>query len=502
MDYSVYSYNQVFYGVVGFELFLIFLSVFIGWAIVEKTKKQTNWTNLKSFHRKTSVIEALPLIPSLFLIWTDHVYFIDAMDAYPFILCQISVIVLFRIIELYKSYEIEQKAGKFANPKSFFEKIKFACFKFNYLNRKYFSSYLSAAGIIYSSVLSFNIMTKTPSDVLHPLISHIVIKGEIQKELPELKKDKPKVENTFSAQFEESFTNEITKALDDQKMADINLIRWLVSNGALNEKTNESVLLKAIELESHELLSFLLSKGANPNHLLSYDHEELGKYRLMPLEGAFMQGDLKAVDLLIKAGANPALRSHKDLPLLYYASYARSVETLEKAQKLFPSTKLNILDQYGHTPLYLAAIPSYKRFSSENDVEYVPRDTAIAKFLLDQGADPNFLTGEDHNKSAVIDLASEFENIEMLKLLIDHGADVNQKDNDGASAIFSAAKADDHETMAFLIEHGAKIDLTKELEEKILKAYKPQNAKRIITNIKKYTTDEDNRIPASEEEIQ
>lgn len=56
----------------------------------------------------------------------------------------------------------------------------------------------------------------------------------------------------------------------------------------------------------------------------------------------------------------------------------------------------------------------------------------IVRFLINNGADVN---AKDNNGQTALILAVDGRNIELVKYLVSHGADVNAKDNDGETAL-------------------------------------------------------------------
>ncbi|EAY12469.1 ankyrin repeat protein, putative [Trichomonas vaginalis G3] len=81
-----------------------------------------------------------------------------------------------------------------------------------------------------------------------------------------------------------------------------------------------------------------------------------------------------------------------------------------------------------------------------------------AKLLLNRNCDPNKAV----RGFTTLHLCAEYgsENNEMIKLLIDNGADPNKKDNDGESPLHICAANDKQDKAKFFIENGAEIDLT------------------------------------------
>lgn len=95
-------------------------------------------------------------------------------------------------------------------------------------------------------------------------------------------------------------------------------------------------------------------------------------------------------------------------------------------------------DLDGRTALSLAV--SYENFE-------------IAKFALDHGANPNITA--THNELTPLMIASERGDLELMKWLIDAGADVNYKNSRNVTALWSAASAEKVEACKILVEAGA-----------------------------------------------
>ena len=83
--------------------------------------------------------------------------------------------------------------------------------------------------------------------------------------------------------------------------------------------------------------------------------------------------------------------------------------------------------------------------------------TETVKLLLDKGADVNMKT--DNGYTALIE-ASENGHIEIVKLLLDKGADVNAKDNGGNTPLILASMCGRIEVVSMLLENGADVNAT------------------------------------------
>jgi len=103
------------------------------------------------------------------------------------------------------------------------------------------------------------------------------------------------------------------------------------------------------------------------------------------------------------------------------------------------SKSLNLRGPNGSTPFMFAALYS---------------DAATVSELLEKGADPN--RRNDANATALMWAA---DNLEKTRVLVEHGAEVNARSNDGRSPLaIAASKAGAGPIVKFLLEHGAKPD--------------------------------------------
>ena len=87
----------------------------------------------------------------------------------------------------------------------------------------------------------------------------------------------------------------------------------------------------------------------------------------------------------------------------------------------------------------------------------------MTEFLLENGADPNFLSNiwdeTPNDGEAYLPLSTVCNgkyNTKFIKLLIDHGANVN--DDRAILPICEAASSNDKQKIEYLLEHGADIN--------------------------------------------
>ncbi len=131
---------------------------------------------------------------------------------------------------------------------------------------------------------------------------------------------------------------------------------------------------------------------------------------------------------------------------------------------------INLKNKMGRTPLDLAVIS---------------KKTAVAEFLIEQGAEPSLFTqviqgdvesvsnqleaGKDPNTSfggfgTLLYLATKHAPIEMVQTLLAHGANVNAQTSSGETPLHVAAERGDLQLVRLLVENGARVKFKPETE--------------------------------------
>jgi ankyrin repeat protein len=180
----------------------------------------------------------------------------------------------------------------------------------------------------------------------------------------------------------------------------------------------------AVVTHDHERLRALLSGGDSPNYFSS-------RFRL-PITMACQLGDLEAVQILVRGGAN-----------------------------------VNLFDKQDQNALIAAAM------NIEN------KRPEIMRYLLANQADPN-LSSPSSGESAFFE-ALRIGDADLLSILIGAGADVNLPDKDGESPLLFVALRNNARLADFLKSRGAR--LVSPEEEFILAASRGDTAalQRILT---------------------
>lgn len=185
-----------------------------------------------------------------------------------------------------------------------------------------------------------------------------------------------------------------------------------------------------------KMLKLLLEKGADPN--LKTEADDNALMEILWKEKV----DPEAVQLLIDHGLDIEFMSRK----YYHVTALMRAANLGhfEAVKVLIEKGANIsIRSKGNETALSNAIQSSKKNKSQ-----------IIKYLIDHGADVNDTTS--YGDTSLIRACEDGE-IELIKYLIAKGADINQKGSLGATPLHEAARNGHLEIVKLLIENGAEI---------------------------------------------
>jgi ankyrin repeat protein len=149
------------------------------------------------------------------------------------------------------------------------------------------------------------------------------------------------------------------------------------------------------------------------------------------------QGNIKPSDTTAAAPTAISGLSEEDR-VAFFVNHARNGECAEVAKSLAEGQPIDQIDSLGQTAL-IAAV-------SHNSLDCV-------KLLLDHQANANLPDGSGW--TPLIYGAYFGANDELLTALINHGADVNGRNDRGVTALFLASASGHEDQVRFLLGHGA-----------------------------------------------
>jgi hypothetical protein len=183
----------------------------------------------------------------------------------------------------------------------------------------------------------------------------------------------------------------------------------------------------------HDLVEHLITKHPQ-------DVNANGGHYVRPLVAALAGEHFQTADLLRHNGADLNVRGHLWRNPLHTAAVSGNFEVVRKLIEYDPAC-IEARDEYGQTPLLLV---SYGRNS---------KDDSVFRILLEHGADIN---AKRQDGQTPLHEASHNGALEVVRLLLEHGADVEAKGYDCKTALQFAAEKGHDKVVEFLREHGAK----------------------------------------------
>jgi ankyrin repeat protein len=251
----------------------------------------------------------------------------------------------------------------------------------------------------------------------------------------------------------------------------IEAARLLLEEGADPNATEawggQTALMWAVAQGQLDMIELLIDAGADVDaqatardwerHVTAEPRiKELFAAGLTPLLYAAREGCVTCARRLVEAGADVDLADPDGVTPLMMALMNRRFDAA--AYLVEAGAAVNVWDWWGRTPLYHAA--DMNRMPTSGRREYPALDEAagldVARMLLERGADPNLRlklipperavvadrVADDHvvnvGTTALI-RAAYGADVDMVRLLLEHGADATIRSGRKVSAVFAAA---------------------------------------------------------------
>jgi hypothetical protein len=174
-----------------------------------------------------------------------------------------------------------------------------------------------------------------------------------------------------------------------------------------------------------------------------------GGYYLTPLVAALAGKHFQTAKILRHSGADPNVQFLARNTVLHAAASYGDVEMARVLLNL--EADVNIQNEYGCTPLNYV-LGSDSLASSVEVSNYQESLANVARLLLDHGADINT---RDNNGEIPLHIAVSNRYIELVRVLLEYGADVGAEDMEGRTPFSLAKERQSDEIMKLLVEHGA-----------------------------------------------
>jgi quinoprotein dehydrogenase-associated probable ABC transporter substrate-binding protein len=273
-----------------------------------------------------------------------------------------------------------------------------------------------------------------------PLVqcSRCIVSGDIPAHGTYFTKSPERARNIFLTPLPEKQTTvDKSKASADQVVTDSRVEEWLKDGSSLDQE-----LSNAVVASDRDRVAFLLGKGA--------DIGKLNQQGLAPLHTAARQRDSDMIAFLIEKGADVNERDKDGWTPLLHASFRNHVPSVAALAK--SGADLNEAAPGGFTPLSVA-IAEGKFFA--------------AKALLDAGASVDRPAGADELTPLMLIASQPLQeqrtaslnqgpsSVDIARILIADGADVNAKSKKGVTPLMVAAAHDNPPLVSLLLQKGA-----------------------------------------------
>ena len=233
------------------------------------------------------------------------------------------------------------------------------------------------------------------------------------------------------------------------------LVKYLVEKGA-DVNNGISPLLIACDRNNIEIVKYLVEKGADVNT------KDING--VTPLLIACERNDINIVKHLVENGANVNEKNRFEITPLITACQKNDIEIVKYlVQK---GADINAKNDDAITPLMIACqgndIKIMKNLFEKGEFEKkfyntvdVKINIEIVKYLVEKGANVN---AKNYNRSTPLIIACYENDIEIVKYLVEKGADVNTKDINGVTPLLIACERNDINIVKHLVENGANVN--------------------------------------------
>jgi ankyrin repeat protein len=270
----------------------------------------------------------------------------------------------------------------------------------------------------------------------------------------------------------------ITPLLQASRYGDAELIQALLDAGAditITHPSGETALMAAARSGSVEAVTLLLEHGADPNAVEDLQHQTA-------LMWATVEGHLGVVDALLDAGANPNMqarvseltkRNKADFPsggftALMFA--ARDANESISWRLVEGGADLNLTNGDGATAMMIAIVNDRFDYAKKLlDLGADPNDGSLYQAVLMRDATTDWLAKDGTQWRA--DYPNELTALDLVRIYLEAGADPNKPfvgqfhstsmccdTKENTTPLFRAAVAADVEALKLLIEHGGDVE--------------------------------------------
>lgn len=205
---------------------------------------------------------------------------------------------------------------------------------------------------------------------------------------------------------------------------------------------------------AHTHLNMALKRGQY-NEILKHHQNLLRVHAGNVFIHAVKKGDMKTIQRLIKGDRNiPPINIHHTSQ---DHSYDYEEQAIHIASRLGKLALVRLLLKAGASPNAKTTYDEYRPLHSVAISDHRRGD--IAKELLAQGASVDARSDEDTMEITPLMRASMDGNLPVVRVLIEHGANVNARSLDGKTPLYYAVIHGHAKIVQFLLNHGANVNI-------------------------------------------
>ena len=271
------------------------------------------------------------------------------------------------------------------------------------------------------------------------------------------------------------FDNELIRTCEQ---GDILQARWLAVRGVdlhahfKQGSYSEFTAIHVAAIHGHiNVVKVLLSFGAN------IEGETASECR-RPLHLAALTGQVSMAKFLIREGAQLDAKTQHGMQPIHDAAWSGSVEILDALTEA--GAQVDCLDSFGHQPLHWAAVTpnnsdfiqclirkgadiEAKAFNGSRPLRLAcTSDPTKLRTLIELGA----MTDYDDGSESVLETAIKYDSKWALEILLNNGADPKCQNHEGKTVLFTLARSvcnslressDDLNMCRLLLDHGVDV---------------------------------------------